>query len=185
MDSRCSLTGECRVLWFTGLSGSGKTTIAEAVREHLARRQTRVCVLDGDQIRSAEHRHLTFSREDIVANNRLILQKCVEMLQEHDVILVPIISPLACSRAEARQVLGNAFVEVHVDASLETCARRDVKGLYRKAREGVIPDLIGFAPSNPYEPPQRADLVVETETETVQESVERVLAYLRPRAEVR
>src|SRR5438874_2199244 len=121
------------VAWFTGLSGSGKSTIAHLVTEQLRASGRRVLVLDGDAVRDREHRHLVFTPADIRENNRLIAELCRRSLGDTDVILVPVISPFRDARAAARAQLGAVFHEVYIKASLEAVSSRDPKGLYRRA----------------------------------------------------
>src|SRR3989338_10417047 len=106
-----------KVIWFTGLTGAGKSTIAEALRTELAARGKSVRVLDGDAVRDTLHKHLTFTREDIKENNRLIAELARVYAREADIVLVPIISPFGESRADARKVIGKGFVEVYVESS--------------------------------------------------------------------
>lgn len=153
-----------RVAWFTGLSGAGKSTIAEIAATMLRERDQRVVIIDGDTVRAQRHRHLGFSPSDIRENNRLIVELCREALASHDIILVPIISPFRDARLAARRALGPAFVEVHVKASLAAVSRRDPKGLYRQAAEGRLTGMIGLAPDVQYEPPLDADIVLDTES---------------------
>lgn len=167
------------VYWFTGLSGSGKSTIADAVRQRCEAAGLVVRVLDGDMIRSQVHRHLEFSIPDIMENNRLIAQRCVELRATADMILVPIISPYASSRAEARALLAPEFFEVHCDANLSCVIQRDVKGLYARAARGDITDMIGYAAERPYEPPHAPDITLHTGTDTVDRSVDTLEAYMR------
>ncbi len=165
------------VLWFTGLSGAGKTTVSAKARERLEAEGLYVAVLDGDDVRARLHRHLGFSREDILENNRLIAGLCAEAMDENDVIFVPIISPLEEGRAAARRRLGSAFRLVYFNAPLDFVAAADVKGLYRQARDGKIDNLIGVAKSNPYEPPADADLEIDISLDDETASVERLVAF--------
>jgi len=167
-----------RVAWFTGLSGAGKSTIAAEAVLLLERRGQQVAVIDGDAVRERLHRHLGFSPDDIRENNRLIAGLCRDALGEHDVVLVPIISPFRDSRRQARQALGDAFVEVYVKASLEEVSRRDPKGLYRHAREGRLQGLIGLAADVPYEPPEHPDLVLDTEHADARACAARLVEHL-------
>ena len=171
------------VLWFTGLSGSGKTTVAESLKRRLEKCGNRVLVLDGDQVRDRLHRHLDFSVEGIKENNALIAGLCQRLRRDCDVILVPIISPFAVSRRHARETLGAGFYEVYFEVDLATVSARDPKGLYGKARRNEITNMIGVSPQVPYEPPDSADLVVHSSTETAEQSVSNVLDFVLERLE--
>ena len=144
------------VIWFTGLSGSGKSTIAAALKVELERNEQTVEILDGDAVRLKLHKHLGFSREDVRENNRLIAE--LTKKSSADVVLVPIISPYRADRAMARSLVSKKFVEVFVDTPLDECIKRDVKGLYKKAERGMITDMIGV--HTPYEKPEKADVVI-------------------------
>jgi adenylylsulfate kinase len=169
-------------LWLTGLSGAGKSTIAHAVAERLRRHKIPVEILDGDEVRLNLSKGLGFSREDRDTNVRRI-GYVAKLLTRNGVAVIPAaISPFRSVRDEVRRDIG-AFVEVHVHATLDECVRRDTKGLYRKALAGEIPQFTGV--SDPYEPPERPELVVDTEREDVEASADRVidcliqLGYLR------
>ena len=166
------------VLWFTGLSGAGKSTIAQKVYEWLTTQGLSVKILDGDAVRSTLHRHLGYSPNDIKENNRLISQLCMDNLSEFDYILVPIISPFRESRQKAKELLGKNFIEVYVKASLNQLIERDPKGLYKKALSGKIKNFIGIDPTVPYEPPANASIVVNTIQENVDESVNQIKNFL-------
>lgn len=170
---------EAFVLWFSGLSGSGKTTIANELYQCLTKNEHRkVKILDGDVIRNTIHGHLGFSPEDIKENNFLIAKLCVKYKNEYDVIIVPIISPFIESRQRARRIIGDRFFEVYVKSSLETLIKRDVKGLYKKAQSGELPSFIGVDPITSYEPPSKPDIVVDTETEDVKCSTTKLVEFL-------
>ena len=156
------LTKRARIFWFTGLSGSGKTTIANRVKGYLEKTNYSVLVLDGDSTRSARRAQLGFSEEDIKLNNRLIADLCQNSLESYDVILVPIISPYAMSRKMARKQLGDSFFEVFFSTDLNTVVKRDVKGLYKKASRGEIKNMIGFSAGAIYEKPDNPDYIVDT-----------------------
>jgi len=160
---------------FTGLSGSGKTTIACILCKELEAVGKRVMVIDGDVIRNTHHKNLSFSPEDIRENNRLIAMICQTNLGEFDYILVPIISPFRESRALARGILGSSFIEVFINADLEVCISRDVKGLYRKR----IDNFIGVSENTPYEKPLNPDISIDTEKNDVSVSVYKILDYLQ------
>ena len=154
---------DAKVAWFTGLSGVGKSTIAQRTAELLTERGHRVLVLDGDAVRESLHRHLGFNPDDIRENNRLMVGLCQDRVTDYDYILVPMISPFHDSRANARERLGQGFFEVYVSASLDEVRRRDPKGLYRKASAGELSNLIGVSPEVPYEPPESPELALDTE----------------------
>jgi adenylyl-sulfate kinase len=166
------------IVWLTGLSGAGKSTIAHAVAERLHERRA-VEVLDGDELRAQLSAGLGFSRADRDVNVHRI-GYVARLLAKHGVlVLVAAIAPYAETRAALRtraEQQSLAFLEVYVDAPLEVVSARDVKGLYRKARAGEVSNLTGV--SDPYEPPPRPDLAIASGTETVAESVERLLALL-------
>jgi adenylyl-sulfate kinase len=169
-------------LWFTGLSGAGKSTIAQGVEEELRQRGTRVEVLDGDIVRENLSKGLGFSKADRDTNIRRIAF-VADLLSRNGVwVICAAISPYRAIRDEARQLMGDRFVEIHVKASVNECARRDVKGLYRRAFAGEITEFTGV--SDPYEPPLDPELVIDTESEGPQESVNRVLGIVEARTQV-
>ena len=153
-----------KVAWFTGLSGAGKSTIAQLTKEILIGHRYRVLVLDGDVVRQTLHKHLGFTPADIRENNRLLADLCFKNLPDYDFILVPIISPFRESREAAKGVLGGALIEVYVYASLDEVQRRDPKGLYRHAQQGLLSGVVGIAEDVPFEAPESADLILDTET---------------------
>ena len=170
------------VLWFTGLSGSGKSTLSQALETEFRQRAYRVERLDGDVVRTNLSAGLTFSRQDRDINVRRIGFVC-DLLARNGVIAISAaISPFAQVRAEVRHLVesnGSAFVEVYTQCSLEELARRDVKGLYKKAMAGEIPNFTGV--SDPYEAPENAEVVVHSDSESQDVSLERILNYLRER----
>lgn len=167
-----------RVIWFTGLSGSGKSTISDTLKDVLLDKGFSVKTLDGDVVRSTLHVHLGFTHEDILENNRLIVSLCKKNLSTFDFILVPVITPFEESREYARKQLKSAYHEVYVKASLEACVRRDVKGLYKKAIKGEIPHFIGVSDDTPYEVPRHPDLVLDTTKLSIGECIDTLLTYL-------
>jgi len=170
------------VVWFTGLSGSGKTTIAEALKKELEARGKRVHILDGDVVRNTLHRNLGFSREDIRENNRLIAEFAREKNEAHDIVLVPIISPYREDRKMARQIVGDGFIELYINCPLEECMRRDVKGLYRQVREGKRGKLIGMeGGEHPYEAPFNPELEIMTKNNELHENKSRIIIFLSSR----
>jgi adenylylsulfate kinase len=162
-------------LWFTGLSGAGKSTISDLVIADLQERNVRVEPLDGDVVRTHLSKGLGFSKEDRDTNIRRIGFVC-HLLTRNDVIAIAsAISPYRSVRDEVREMIGD-FVEIFVKVPLEVVIARDTKGLYKKAIAGEIPQFTGI--SDPYEEPLNAELVLETDKETPRQSADRVLAYL-------
>lgn len=162
-------------LWFTGLSGAGKTTVSQGVELELKKRGCPVEVLDGDVVRTHLSQGLGFSKEDRDINVHRI-GFVASLLSRHQVIvIVSAISPYRETREKVRQMTEN-FVEVYVKASLETCEDRDVKGLYAKARSGKIKGFTGI--DDPYEEPINPEIICNTEQESIDESVVKVIHYL-------
>lgn len=172
------------IFWFSGLSGVGKTTIANLVRKYFKTRGFKVSVIDGDDVRSRLHRHLGFSETEIKENNKLISGLCESEREQADIVLVPIISPFAESRASARQQLSPGFFEIHLFAEISVLENRDTKGFYMKARNGEMENLIGYSPSAPYEPPEAPDLFIDTGIVSVNEALDEltnfILAHFTP-----
>ena len=166
------------VLWFTGLSGAGKTTIANIVEPELERRGLLVEHLDGDIVRTHLSKGLGFSKEDRDTNIERVGWVASRITRQGGAVIVSAISPYAETRATAREMVEEfgPFVEVHVDASVEACAERDVKGLYAKAFAGEIKEFTGV--SDPYEAPEHAEVVVETEGRTPEQSAAFVIQRL-------
>jgi adenylylsulfate kinase len=162
-------------IWFTGLSGAGKTTITKALAEHLNQKNYSIEVLDGDVVRQNLTKGLGFSKEDRDENIRRI-GFVANLLTKHGVIvLVSAISPYQQIRQEVREKIGD-FVEVFVNAPLATCESRDVKGLYKKARAGEIRGFTGI--DDPYEAPLDPEVECRTDLETLEESLSKVLTKL-------
>ncbi len=163
-------------LWFTGLSGAGKTTVSEIVEKELRERIGNVEVLDGDIVRTNLSKGLGFSREDR-DTNILRIGFVARLLTRNGVaVIVSAISPYKEARDQVRRDIGDDFIEVFVDCPVEVCAERDVKGLYKKAYAGEIKDFTGV--SDPYEPPAAPELVLKTDEEEPRESARRVIAKL-------
>jgi len=169
-----------KVFWFTGLSGSGKTSLAKNLKALLADTPLRVEIIDGDAVRDSYVKPLGFSKEDILLNNKLIAEMCKKMLETADLILVPVISPYEEGRELAKQIIGdNYFSLIYCSAPLEVVTERDIKGLYKKASEGHIKNMIGMSESNPYIIPKSADVEVNSGTEVLEESSKKLLEFSR------
>ncbi len=165
-----------KTVWFTGLSGSGKSTLANALEKRLVAMDKHTMLLDGDNVRMGLNRNLGFSEVDRVENIRRIAEVAKLMNQAGLIVLTAFISPYAKDRYNAREIIGEDFFEVYVSTPLEECEKRDVKGLYKKARRGEIPNFTGV--TSVYEVPQNPDLVVDTSQCGMEEAVDRILAAL-------
>lgn len=176
-DERATLMGHGPgLLWFTGLSGSGKSTLANGVARALHDRGVHTYVLDGDNVRHGLNKDLTFSAEDRVENIRRIGEVSRLFADAGLVTMTAFISPYRDDRAQARAIIGEAFIEVHVDCDVAVCESRDPKGLYKKARAGEIADFTGI--SAPYEAPEHPELRIDTSKDTLENCVAEVVAYL-------
>ncbi len=163
-----------RVVWFTGLSGSGKSTLANALEIALHQKGQHTYVLDGDNVRQGINKDLGFTDADRVENIRRIAEISKLMMDAGLIVITAFISPFARERVMARDLIGkDRFVEVHVSTPLEVCEERDVKGLYKKARRGELPNLSGLGSA--YEAPSHPDFVIDTSVKTIEEFVEQML----------
>jgi adenylyl-sulfate kinase len=167
------------VLWFTGLSGSGKSTIANALEARLNAMGRLSYLLDGDNVRLGLNSDLGFTEADRKENNRRVAHVAQLLWDANVLTLVSFISPFRHERETARKLIGPDFIEVFVDAPIAECEKRDPKGLYVKARKGEIAQFTGI--SSPYEAPDRAEVIVRTDRETVEQAVDRILALLEAR----
>lgn len=168
------------VIWLTGLSGAGKSTVAHAVEEKLYELGHHSFVFDGDNVRHGLCSDLTFSDEDRHENLRRIGEMCKLFLEAGIISLSAFISPFKEDRDRVRSMVPNGdFLEVYCDCSLEVCEERDVKGLYARARTGEIKNYTGI--SAPYEVPQQPELILDTENDTVEHCVDKVVDTLRRR----
>lgn len=168
-----------RVIWMTGLSGSGKSTIAQALERKLFKQGHFSQVLDGDNIRSGINNNLGFSLEDRNENIRRIAEVAKLYLNSGVIAICSFISPTREIRDFAKQIIGEQdFIEIFINAPLEVCEKRDVKGLYKKARRGEIKEFTGI--DSPYEAPLQADLTVNTHENSLDQSVELIMDYLLP-----
>src|SRR3954463_6346772 len=166
-------------LWFTGLSGAGKTTITNQLVKELRSRGSKLEVLDGDIVRENLSKGLGFSKEDRDTNIRRIAFVANLLSRNGVPVITAAISPYREIRDEARQMMDDRFIEVFVKASVEVCAERDVKGLYKKAFKGEIKEFTGV--SDPYEPPENPEIVCHTEQESPEESAQKLIDYLEQR----
>jgi len=166
------------VIWFTGLSGSGKSTLAHSVEEELHKLACRTFVLDGDNVRHGLSSNLTFSDDDRKENIRRIGEAAKLMMEAGVIAITAFISPFREDRDTVRGLLSqDDFIEIYCNASLEVCESRDVKGLYKRARAGEIKNYTGI--DSPYEEPTNPELVVNTGDELLEESVTKVIEYLK------
>jgi len=166
------------VIWFTGLSGSGKSTLAHSVEEILFNKGCRTYVLDGDNVRHGLNSDLDFSHKDRTENIRRIGEVSKLMIEAGFIVMTAFISPYREDRIAVRNLISNDdFIEIYCKASLQTCETRDVKGLYKRARAGEIKNYTGI--NSPYEVPKNADLVIDTEQETIEDSVSIIINFLK------
>ena len=162
-------------IWITGLPASGKSTIAHLLSDSLKSRGVPLVLLDGDEMRKTVSSDLGFSPEDRKEHNRRVIEVAKLLVTIGITAVIPLISPYRETREQARREIPN-FIEVYAKASLDTCIKRDPKGLYQKAREGKIRDMTGI--QSPYEEPERPEIVLDTEKTTPEDCVERVLGAL-------
>jgi adenylylsulfate kinase len=171
------------VVWFTGLSGSGKSTIANQVESELFKEGIKTFSMDGDNIRKGLNNNLGFSAEDRRENLRRIAEVAKLLVESGLVVIASFISPLKKDRALIREIIGKEnFFEVFVNTSLEVCERRDVKGLYKKARAGEIKNFTGI--DSPYENPENPDMEIKTEVEDIEAAVKKVIFQLHNKLEI-
>jgi adenylylsulfate kinase len=168
-----------KVLWFTGLSGSGKSTIAKGVEEALHGKGFFAVVLDGDNVRTGINNNLGFSDADRTENIRRIAEVAKLFCSNGVITVCCFVSPTEAIRAQAKTIIGEGdFVEVFINTPIEECEKRDVKGLYAKARAGEIKDFTGV--NAPFEAPANPDLEVKTQHKTVEENVNEVVQFITP-----
>ncbi len=166
-----------KVLWFTGLSGSGKSTIANATESILHERGMQTYILDGDNVRMGLNKDLGFTAEDRTENIRRISEVAKLFVDSGSVVLTAFISPYILDRADAKKTIGGGdFIEIFVSADLSVCEERDPKGLYKKARLGEIKNFTGI--DAPYEEPVNPDLIIRTDKHTIEECAAQVVEYM-------
>ena len=172
------------VIWFTGLSGSGKSTLAHAVEEILFNKGCRTFVLDGDNVRHGLSSNLDYSNKDRKENIRRIGEVTKLMMKAGLIIMTAFISPFKEDRIAVRNLIPDGdFIEIYCKARLETCEARDLKGFYKRARAGEIKNYTGI--DSPYEVPDNPELIIDTDKETLDESVSRIVSFLQTKAIIR
>ena len=181
LDSRKKLKQhQPLLLWFTGLSGSGKSTIANCVEQELHKNSIHTYTLDGDNIRKGLNSDLSFSPEDRSENIRRIAETAHLMMDAGLVVLAAFVSPYRKDRDYIRKIVGDDnMVEIYINTSIEECERRDVKGLYKKARKGEIKNMTGI--SAPYESPLHPDIQINTEEVTVVDATKQIINFINPK----
>jgi adenylylsulfate kinase len=182
-DKENRLKQKAKVIWFAGLSGAGKTTLAKRLEEELFARNFMVQILDGDNIRSGINNNLRFSAKDRLENIRRIAEVSKLFLNCGIITINSFISPTREVRYLAEKIIGKEdFIHVYINSPLEVCEKRDVKGLYARARRGEIKDFTGIG--SPFEVPVNADLEIRTDLLSIEKSVEKLLEFLLPRIRV-
>jgi adenylylsulfate kinase len=172
-----------RLIWFTGLSGSGKSTLALQLEKELYDRGFKTYLLDGDNIRVGLNKDLTFTEEGRVENIRRIGEVSRLMLDAGLVVLSSFISPFSADREQVKSIVRpENYIEVFVNTPLDVCEQRDVKGLYKKARNGEVKNFTGI--SSPYENPKNPDIEIRTNDQSIEDSVQTLLNYILPRLAV-
>ncbi len=177
-DKAALLGQEARVFWMTGLSGSGKSTLAIGLEKALYQKGYLTQILDGDNIRSGINSNLGFSEEDRMENIRRIAEVSKLFVNCGVITINSFVSPTRAIRQQAREIIGRDFVEIYINASLEVCEQRDVKGLYKKARSGEIANFTGI--HQPFEAPEHPDLEIDTSRATIEESVAQLVEFVLP-----
>lgn len=166
-------------IWMSGLSGAGKSTIANALEQRLYEMGKKTMLLDGDNIRMGLNQNLGFSEEDRVENIRRIAEVAKLLNDAGLIVITAFISPYRADRRRARGIIGDGFCEVYVSTSMEECEKRDVKGLYQAARKGLVSDFTGI--TSPYEVPENPDVIVDTTGREIEECVDQILGQISGR----
>jgi adenylylsulfate kinase len=179
-DKENLLRQRSKVIWFTGLSGAGKTTLAKELEKRLHLNGYLTQVLDGDNIRTGINNNLTFTEADRMENIRRIAEVSKLLIHSGVITINSFISPTDEIRLKAMEIIGRSdFIEIYVSTPLEVCEQRDVKGLYQKARRGEIKNFTGI--DSPFEPPKNPDVDVDTSKLTIEESIEKITRFLIPK----
>jgi len=183
-DRRNANKNNSFLIWFTGLSGSGKSTIANVVEQELYKKGIKTYILDGDNIRKGINKDLGFSPKDRTENIRRIAETANLMIDAGLVVLAAFVSPYKKDRENIKSIVKDVnFVEIYVNTSIEECEKRDVKGLYKKARSGKIQNMTGI--SAPYEAPENPDIEIKTENISVEQAVEQIIEYITPKLKLK
>jgi adenylylsulfate kinase len=176
---RIMMNQEPRLIWLTGLSGSGKTTLALRIEHYLFHQGYKAFLLDGDNVRMGLNKDLGFTEEDRKENLRRIGEVAKLMVDAGLVVICAFISPYKKERAAIKEIIGSGrFTEVFINCPLSICEERDVKGLYKKARQGIVPNFTGI--SAPYEVPAKPDVEVKTNEEAIETSVQKIIDHIMP-----
>jgi adenylylsulfate kinase len=179
-DKEALLGQNAHVIWFVGLSGSGKSTLATGLENYLYRKGYKTKLLDGDNLRTGINSNLGFTEEDRIENVRRAAEVSKLFLNCGIITICSLISPTIQVRSMAREIVGtDSFIEVYVDCPLELCEKRDVKGLYAKARRGEIKDFTGI--SSPFEIPVHPELIIDTGNDPLEINLKKLVEYIRPR----
>lgn len=165
------MSDDARVYWLTGLSGAGKSSAAEGAATNLKKLGFNVKIVDGDEVRRAYPVPMGYSKKEIIQNNRNTIALCQSFQSEYDILIVAMISPYESSRREAREAFRSKYSLIYCDADIDKVISRDVKGLYKKAREGALSGVIGFDAESPYEIPEQPDCVLQTNSESLEQSI--------------
>ena len=158
-----------RIIWFTGLSGSGKSTLADKLFSYLNGKKRRVKIIDGDAVRGKKDKN-RFTPEDITSNNQKIIELCYNLQNKYDYLLVTVIAPFKKTRVIAKQKFKSNYIEIYVKADIETVIKRDTKGLYNKAMQGNLKNMIGLHSGVPYEEPVNPKIVIDTNYDNIDKS---------------
>jgi bifunctional enzyme CysN/CysC len=162
-----------KALWFTGLSGSGKSTVSNAVEKSLVTMGKHTMLLDGDKVRHGLNKNQGFKEVDRIENIRRVAEVSKLMNDAGLIAIASFISPYRSDRENAKNIVGDGFIEIHVSTPLEECERRDIKGLYQKARDGEIPNFTGI--SSPYEEPINPDIRIDTTNCSIEEATDQIM----------
>ena len=174
---------QAKVIWFVGLSGSGKSTLAGNVESVLHKKGYKTYILDGDNLRLGLNSDLGFSKRDRSENIRRVAEVARLFNEAGTIVLSAFISPLESDRNLARKIIGvDNFIEVFVHCPLNVCEKRDVKGLYAKARKGLLPNFTGI--DSPFEPPRQPDIIIKTKVESMKISLKNILELIEPKLEL-